>query len=46
MNVISVQSDVMKANNKLNSTFSAHVSGKTCDVVAEELTSNLEKVSA
>ena len=37
------QLDVMKANNKLNNTYSAHVSGKTCDVVAGELTSNLEK---
>ena len=36
----------MKASNKFNSTFSAYVSGKTCDVVAEELTSNLETISA
>ena len=33
-------SDVM---NMLNSPFSAHVSGETDDIVAEDLTSNLEK---
>ena len=37
-------SDLMTGINKLNSTFSAYV--KTYDVLAEELISNLEKVSA
>jgi len=40
------QSDVMKAINELNSTSSVHVFGKTWVDVAEELTSNLEKISA